>query len=202
MLIVGVTGGIGSGKSEFAKALESLGMSRIDADAVGKNVLDSDPDLQQRIIQTFGDEVLDSQHQINRSALAKRVFQNNEVLATFNAMIQPALVRQIEKIIDDCQMSERLGAVILDMAILFETGLDKKCHHVVVVTAPETVRVARVQAAKNWSVEDIHHCMARQMSESDYVKKADTVIRNSDTLASLEEDARYFYERVVEAQKQ
>ena len=184
--VVGITGGIGSGKSEFAKAMEALGAARIDRQS----------EVRTRVIDTFGHDLIEDDNQLNRGKLAQRVFKSDDVLSQFNAMIQPALIFEIKKTIDHLKKDGKHKIIILDMAILLESGMRAACDHVVVITAPVPLRIQRVQRSRNWSVEQIESCMARQWEDAKRILKADTVIENNGSLEQLQQKAKMFNQKI------
>ena len=194
--VVGITGGIGSGKSEFAKAMEALGAARINADLIGKHVLDYQAEVRARVIDTFGHDLVGENNELNRDKLAQRVFKNDEVLSQFNAIIQPALILEIKKTIDHLKKGGKHEIIILDMAILLESGMGEDCDHIVVITAPTSLRIQRVKKTRNWSIQQIEACMTRQWDDTERVQRADTVIENKGSLDELTQKAKDFTQKI------
>ena len=176
-LIVGVTGGIGSGKSTVCRIFRALGVPVYEADARAKAILDEDAQLRDSIRMKFGDEVLGVNGKIDRQVLASKVFgeTNRERLSELNAMVHPAVfadtVKWVEAHTDHVY-------VIKEAAILFESGAYHGVHVKVIVTAPEEIRVTRVMARDHSSRYEVLARMASQWPEEKKVAMSDHVVVN------------------------
>lgn len=174
MLKVGVTGGIGSGKSIVCRVLQVLGVPVFNADAEAK-ALYSLPPVRSAVIRQFGEacyvgDVLD------RQALADRVFHDPDALQRLNAIIHPAVRERFRT-----WSADRSNAyVVMEAAILAETGGDKAFDHVVVVTAPEDLRIKRVMARDGVGEKEVRARIQNQVDEAARLAIADTVIVNDD----------------------
>ena len=189
-MIVGVTGGIGAGKSTVCAVFEKAGARVIDADAVGHEVL-CDPGIIRNLTDAFGREILDSDGQIVRRVLGERAFASEEGRGKLNAAVwQPlrqALLDKIQAALD--QNPER--PVVVDAALLLERGDPKAWIDVlVVVTAPEPVRIERTMARLGISKAEVKARMAAQLPEADKVAVADFVVVNDATPAACRKRAR------------
>ena len=189
-MIVGVTGGIGAGKSTVCAVFEKAGAHVIDADAVGHEVL-CDPGVIRNLTDAFGREILDSDGQIVRRVLGARAFASEEGRGKLNAAVwQPlrqALLDKIQAALD--QNPER--PVVVDAALLLERGDPKAWIDVlVVVTAPEPVRIERTMARLGISKAEVKARMAAQLPEADKVAVADFVVVNDATPAACRKRAR------------
>ena len=189
-MIVGVTGGIGAGKSTVCAVFEKAGARVIDADSVGHEVL-CDPGVIRNLTDAFGREILDSDGQIVRRVLGARAFASEEGRGKLNAAVwQPlrqALLDKIQAALD--QNPER--PVVVDAALLLERGDPKAWIDVlVVVTAPEPVRIERTMARLGISKAEVKARMAAQLPEADKVAVADFVVVNDATPAACRKRAR------------
>ena len=137
-MVIGLTGGIGSGKSTIAKELVKRGFAVYDCDREAKRIIAEDKTVQQAIIGLLGEEAFVN-GQYNTSYVAKRVFENDDLLAQLNGIVHPAVLKDL-KDFKDLKDSKDL---IVESAILFEAGLDALCDKIVVVEAPEEIRLAR-----------------------------------------------------------
>lgn len=135
MQTVGITGGIGSGKSRIAQELAKRGLAVYDCDQEAKRIIAEDASVQKAIIELLGEEAF-TEKGYNTAYVAKRVFAEPELLNRLNAIVHPAVKEDIIRTKPD----------IVESAILFEAGLDKLCDSIIVVEAPEEVRIARVIA--------------------------------------------------------
>lgn len=176
-LVVGVTGGIGSGKSTVCRIFRALGVPVYEADARARAILDEDAGLRDAIRMTFGEEVIRDNGMIDRPVLAAKVFgeANRARLAELNALVHPAVfadtVRWIEAHRDHAY-------VIKEAAILFESGAYQGVHVKVTVTAPEAVRLARVMERDGTGRALVLARMASQWPEEKKVALSDDVIVN------------------------
>lgn len=173
MQIIGLTGGIGSGKSTIARGLQRRGYMVYLCDDEAKRVVVEDPAVRAQITQLLGPEVYQDGYYMTKVVRAK-IAARPSLLDRLNAIIHPA-VRE-----DILHRPER--PLFIETAILFESGLDSLCDCIVAVTAPETVRIARVlKRERNWTEDEVKRRMARQMSEQQLKAKADIVLCNDGT---------------------
>jgi dephospho-CoA kinase len=171
-LVVGLAGGVGSGKSTVARILRRLRRARvIDADAVGHRVL-ARPAVRRRLAARFGREILGREGAIDRRELARRAFRSRKDLEALNRETHPAILREIRKELDAAR-----GWVVLDASLLFESGADALCDRVIFVDAPRRVREARV-AARGWAPGERARREALQWPAARKRKRSDVVIDN------------------------
>ena len=176
MKVIGLTGGIGSGKSTVARVFETLGVPVFDADRAALALYDEDESLLVEVMQRFGVSVIDANGRVNRPALASIVFNDAEALQQLNAMVHPRVAKKF----DAWKKLQRASAVVREAAILFESRSASDCDAVIVVTAPEDLRVDRVQKRNGWNEAEVRARMNRQWSEQQLIERADAVIVNDD----------------------
>lgn len=183
-LIVGVTGGIGSGKSTVCRIFKVLGVPIYEADARAKAILDEDAVLRDSIRSIFGDTIIGPDGRIDRKVLASMVFgeANRERLAQLNASVHPAVFADTVKWVE---AHAHHDYVIKEAAILFESGAYHGVHVKVMVTAPEEIRMARVMERDQSSREDVSARMASQWPEERKVAMSDHVIVNDGVIPLL-----------------
>ncbi|MDQ3659453.1 MAG: dephospho-CoA kinase [Actinomycetota bacterium] len=187
MLLVGVTGGIGSGKSLFSALLAERGAQVIDADAYGREALQPGQPAWHSVIAQFGRELLVPQSmEIDRQALAEVVFNDHDKLAALNAIVHPVLFSAIADSVE--RLSQTDEVVVIDAAILVETGMDKNLDTLIVVHTDENVRRERLRS-RGMSSADIEARMSAQASTVDLLAKADIVVCNDGTLDELVREA-------------
>ena len=145
-MIIGLTGGIGSGKSYIARALAKRGFRVYDCDREAKRIIAQNQDVQAAIIELLGEEAFVN-GQYNTAYVAQRVFGEPELLSALNKIVHPAVKEDIQQ----SAISNQHSVLFVESAILFECGLDQLCDKIVVVTAPEETRIARTIA------RDYHH---------------------------------------------
>lgn len=173
MLRVGLTGGIGSGKSVVAEIFRSIGIPVYNADREAKRLMNSDPEIREAIIGAFGEESYQGTV-INRSFLVSNVFHDDEKLSVLNAIVHPATIADAKK-----WMSRQTSPyAIKEAAIIFETGADKYLDYVIGVRAPEALRVQRVMKRDGRTREEVYRWMSKQMDEKEKISRCDFVIEN------------------------
>lgn len=187
-MTIGLTGGIGSGKSTVAKVLESMGYPVFYSDQVAKELMNSNLDLQSEITLHFGEDAFEN-GVLNRAYLAERIFSNPSDKAVLNELIHP---RVRASFVDFTQASQA-KLIFNEAAILFETGAYANFDKTVLVTAPKETRIDRVMKRDNCSKEDVENRMNNQWSDDRKIPLADFVIKNGDTDAVLDQ-----VERIVE----
>lgn len=174
-MIVGLTGGIGSGKSTVARVLEILGAAVFDSDTVAKELYFV-PSIKSAVISLIGPAAYLSDKKLNRPFIAKVVFEQPSVLTALNAILHPAVYRAMQAFVS----AHRGQLIVKESALLFEAGLEKQVDKIIVVCAPETVRIQRVLLRDQLSEREIRARMAAQWPPSEIIKKADFIINNDD----------------------
>jgi dephospho-CoA kinase len=203
--VIGVVGGIGSGKSAVAAAFEGLGAFVIDADKVGHALLDQRP-VREQVVARFGPQVLaaategegdgdgDPAPRIDRRLLGAIVFADPLALKRLEAILHPKMRRTFEKAIGRVVRRGKARAVVLDAAILYEAGWDSLCDLVVFVDAPRDQRLARLSAERGWDEAALSAREAAQMPLDAKRARADVVISNTEGLNELQAEAARAWE--------
>jgi dephospho-CoA kinase len=188
MLVIGLTGGIGSGKSTFAALLAERGAQVIDADLLGRDALRPGEPGWHSVVDTFGDEILvEHTMDIDRKRLAGIVFNDKDKLAALNAIVHPIIMRGIADRLEQLRSTD--DVVILDAALIVELGLAESVDRVVVVTADVDNRRRRLAELRGMAHEDIMARIGAQASEEELIAKADIVVRNNGDLIALNDEA-------------
>jgi dephospho-CoA kinase len=183
MVRVGLTGGIGSGKSEVSRRLAALGALVIDADLLAREVVQPGTEALDEIVEAFGSDVLTPDGALDRPALGARVFGDDAARRTLEAIIHPrvrARAAQIETTADDETV------VVHDIPLLVETGQPEAFDQVVVVDASDEVRLDRLVRIRGMSADDARARIAAQASREERLDVADHVIANDGDLLSLD----------------
>ena len=175
MMVVGLTGGIGSGKSTIAKAFAALGIAVFNSDEQAKALIATDAQVKERIIAAFGEEAYHN-GEYNRTYIAQIVFNNSEKLAILNGIVHPALAEYFKR----WAKEQTSPYVLKEAAILFESGSYKDCDYIITVTAPEEVRIARVMARDHCTEAQVRARMAQQWSDVQRIALSNAVIENID----------------------
>jgi dephospho-CoA kinase len=182
VLKIGLTGGIASGKSLVATRLEELGAVLVDADAIAREVVEPGTPGLAAVVAAFGPEILDAAGRLDRPRLGAIVFQEPERRAELNGIIHP-LVRERAAAVIAAAPAD--AVVVQDIPLLVETGQQKNFHLVLVVDAPEDVRLQRMTEHRGMTEADARSRIAAQASRQDRLAAADAVITNSGTRAEL-----------------
>ena len=174
-MIIGITGGIGSGKSVIAKQLREMGYAVYDTDSEAKRLIVEDAHVREQMIQLFGEEVYrDGVYQT--AVVAQRVFADKSLLARLNTIVHPAVRTDIEDWL--LENGGRDSEVcFIECAILYQAGFDSLCDKVVAVTAPEDIRLERVIARDHSTIDKVRARMRAQNAEQDLLR-ADIVVNN------------------------
>ncbi|WP_175403977.1 dephospho-CoA kinase [Mucilaginibacter sp. PPCGB 2223] len=178
MLKIGITGGIGSGKSTISKVFEVLGIPVFYADDAAKEVMTADPVLISALKETFGDEAYFSDGSLNRKYIANIVFNDPQQLAKLNAITHPAVFRAFDTWLEQ---THHAPYVMKEAALMFESGSAKLCDKNILVYAPLAMRIDRVVKRDNLSKAEVESRNARQFTDEQKMKLADYVITNDDS---------------------
>ena len=181
--IIGITGGIGSGKSTVSKFIEALGFPVYDSDFWAKELVNVDENLKSRIIELLGEESYDENGKYNRKFVAEKVFDHQELLLKLNQIIHPAVKIHFENWVN----AQNAEFVFKETALLFELKLNESCYQSILVTADENIRIKRVMDRDGRTYREVKEIIDKQMPEVDKVKLADFVIQNNTDLESLKE---------------
>ena len=183
-MYLGLSGGIGSGKSTVAKIFADLGAVVIDADAISREVLEPGQIGYENTILTFGESVLSESGSIDRKKLAELVFQNPAQLAKLEAIIHPAVIARVAQIRESLPAS---AIVVYDTPLLVEKNLKSQFDKVVIVLADEQIRKDRL-VTRGLELPDIEARISNQATDSERSDVADYIINNDGTLAQLQDN--------------
>ena len=193
-LRIGITGGMGVGKSTICKIFKQLGVPVYDADSRAKWLMSNDTNLKEAIKSSFGWDAYTREQELNRSYLAKVVFNNPEKLETLNNLVHPAVKSDYEKWTIDMRNHPYS---LKEAALLFESDSYKSLHKVIVVTCPIEMRIERIMKRDHVKREDILKRIQNQMTDKERLQKADYVIYN-DGRKSLIEQSLAIHRNVLE----
>ncbi len=182
MLRIGITGGIGSGKTTVARIFEVLGIPVYYADDAAKRLMNEDEELQQKIIENFGPEVYENK-QLNRTKLASLVFNDPQKLALLNTLVHPATIADAEiwmKNIGHENNSSEIPFAIKEAALLFESGAQKNLDYVIGVNAPYKLRLQRAMKRDKLTKEAVESRLNKQMDETKKMNLCNFIITNDE----------------------
>ena len=197
MLKVGLTGGIGSGKSTASSILSKLGSYIFDADAEAKIILDSNKDVQNNIIEEYGSDVLDHDGIINKKKLAKVAFQDEDHQIILNSIIHPFVFKELDKQFNKISNQNKHASFIVDGALILESGLDQHLDSIVLIASLLKYRIERALKRGNLSREDILRRIDLQWTDEQKAEMADHTIYNNGTEKELEEEIKEFHAKHI-----
>ena len=192
MIVLGITGGIGSGKTTAAGYLRSLGFACVDADQIGRELTAEGSPLLEILDREFGpdgkygrgiailrDSSIEGIKILDRKALASVVFSDEKARARFDEIIHSRMLRIIREQIEELRKKENIRGILLDAPLMYEAGCDTMCDHVILVTAPVELRIERVMKRDGSTREDVVRRINSQMSDEEKARLADFVVDNS-----------------------
>ena len=194
MLKVGLTGGIGSGKSEVSKFFHKWGGFIFDADKEAKNIIDKNEKAQQEIIREFGSDVINIDNKIDKQKLARVAFQDEFHQLNLNSIIHPYVFKKIDETFDKIKLDNKHKIFVVDAALIYESGADTHMDYVIVVTSLLRYRTERVMSRQNITRDDFMKRVALQWSDEDKEHLADFIIQNNSDLKNLEKESKNIFE--------
>ena len=197
MLKVGLTGGIGSGKSEVSKFFHKWGGFIFDADKEAKNIIDKNEKAQQEIIREFGSDVINIDNKIDKQKLARVAFQDEFHQLNLNSIIHPYVFKKIDETFDKIKLDNKHKIFVVDAALIYESGADTHMDYVIVVTSLLRYRTERVMSRQNITRDDFMKRVALQWSDGDKEHLADFIIQNNSDLKSLEKESKNIFESLL-----
>ena len=187
---LGVTGGIGSGKSAVCAYLEDLGATIFEADQVARDLMESSNQIREAVIESFGRKSYHPNGQLNRPWLAAQVFNDEVRLAELNAIVHP----RVGEAFDRLKHQLRSGLLVHEAALIYEAGFGGHLDAICVVSAPENVRIERVVARDGINVGEVRARMQRQLPQEETEGRADVVLINAGDPAELRRKTKQLYE--------
>jgi len=171
---IGLTGGIGSGKSVVCKIFSTLGVPVFHSDEVSRYLIDHDQLVIGEIKRIFGHDIYRN-GMVDRKKLSQQVFTNREILEKLNSIMHPVVAKVFNGWIEKCKFS---SYIIKEAAILFESGTDKELDGVITVSAPESIRISRVMERDGTTEEEVLQRIKNQMNEEERLSRSDEIIVN------------------------
>lgn len=175
MIIVGLTGGIGSGKTTISRYFESFGIPIYNADTEAKALMKRSKIIKRKLIELFGKEAY-KEGELNRSFLSSKIFSNQELLSRMNAIVHPKVASHFKKWLK----KQDSPYIIKEAAIIFENKLETQYDYIITVIADENLRIERVIKRDGSSKEKVKSIIKNQLPDSEKLKKTDFVIQNND----------------------
>ena len=178
MLVIGLTGSIGTGKSEAASHMAQLGATVINADQVGHEAYTPHSEGWRRVVEAFGEGILGADGEIDRGALGSIVFSQPEQLAKLNKIMHPLIARMVAGKIEGLR-SRKAAVVVVEAALLFEAGWEFLVHEVWSTDSPEQAVIKRLLERNGWGAEEVRKRVSSQMDRNERLERSDFIIDNS-----------------------
>ncbi len=191
-LLIGITGGIGSGKTSVGTLFAQSGHIVLNADNLAKEIMEQNTDIQSKLLSTFGKESILQNGEIDFSFISSIVFAegNTHLLNQLNEIVHPPL---LERLFNDALKAAEQGAEIIciDIALLFEAGLEFGFDYIVGTVADQKIKIGRVQERTHLSEQDILRRMKHQIDDQELINKADFIIDNNGSFDDLEQSVNF-----------
>ena len=187
-VLVGITGGIGSGKSTVTEYYKSLGYFVLKADDIAKQVMVEDDEIIKDIKKEFGDNCY-VDGKLNTKYLAKKAFNHPDKVAKLNRIVHPKAIAKVKE--EAKKLLKKKNLVIVEAAILFEAHWEDIFDYIILITSDENARIVRVLERDHTSIQEIKSRMMHQLEDKDKKGKSDFIIENNDTIESLKEKAKF-----------
>jgi dephospho-CoA kinase len=185
MILVGLTGGVATGKSTVARMFKQCGAIVIDADELARDVVRPGKPAWRAIVKTFGKTVLTLDRTINRQALSAIVFRNRAKLRRLERIIHPRVAREQSRLTRQAARKDPKAVVIYDVPLLFEAGIDKRVDKIIVVAADRNTQIARLKSRNGLSYAEALRRIRNQMPLAEKVQRADHVLQGTLSQPSL-----------------
>ncbi len=182
--IIGILGGIGSGKSSAAGEFAKLGCGVIDADKIAHELLE-EKNVEQEVVSVFGDSILNADGKIDRGKLAAVVFCDGQKLSKLNSILHPGVLARSEELIERYNGDANVRAIVLDMPLMTEVGWDKRCERIVFVACSEQLRVERAKQLGVFGENELKNREKFQISLDTKIAIADNTIDNNSDFSEL-----------------
>ena len=195
MFKVGLTGGIGSGKSAVADSFQNLGITVIDTDIIARELVDDDETVLKEIIDTFGRQMLNQQGKLDRKKLAQTVFNNKQNKQLLENILHPKVRQQVSLLLQDADDTSPYCIIVVPL--LLETDFHNLVDHVLVVMSDEKIRINRVKQRDGRDLDEIRAIIENQTDDENRQSKADDTIKNDSTINELEQQVALLHKKYL-----
>jgi len=193
-MLIGLTGQIGAGKSTAARIMARLGAAVIDADQIGREVVESSATLRRKLARAFDPRIIGTHGQVRRKKLAALAFADRKAKVTLNSLVHPYLLKELRRQVKDLLRTGRV--VVIDAALLLDWNMDREVDFVLVIHASRTERLKRLRS-KGISPQDVRARERAQLPYREFQKRADRVILNNGMPADLERKVAEWYRHLT-----
>ena len=199
MLKIGLTGGIGSGKTAVSDQFQRLGINIIDTDIISRELVNHNPKVLKKIVEIFSDKVLDGNGDIDRKKLAQIIFSNKEQKQQLENILHPAIRNAVNQQIQSFRLSKNPPEyIILVIPLLLETGFTDLIDRILVVMAEDNIRVERIKQRDNRSLGEIRAIISSQVNDDKRIRAADDIIENNNSFKDLETKVRQLHKKYLQ----
>ena len=192
-LAIGVTGGIGSGKSEVCALFQSLGGKVYSSDGIAKELTNSDAKVKRRIVQEFGPEMYKPDGTLDRKAMAKLIFSDESAKEKINAIVHPVVIDHIAKLIATAKKAAVPSMLFIESALIYEAEIDEMFDYVILVVSEDNSRIDRVMKRDSVTRNEVLQRQAAQSPADKFREDADFVIENNRDLQQLKSNCTFIY---------
>lgn len=199
MKIIGLTGGIASGKSTVSSVFREMGAIILDADQIARQVVLPQQPAWEDIVVLFGPQVLHQDQSLNREKMGEIVFNNPNCLSELNRITHPRIMQYYKDTLRKISMEKPEAIVMLEVPLLYETNMDRLCQRVIVVWVDRETQIKRLMERENLSYEDAIKRVDSQMSLDEKARRADFVIDNRGSMVETKEKATIYYNEILAA---
>jgi dephospho-CoA kinase len=202
MLVVGLTGGIASGKTTVSHILQEEGAYLIDADRIARDLVQPGTPAWTELVRVFGREILEKDESVNRKKLASIVFSDPEERRRLEEILHPRIDREIGRRLEEIAKEDPEAVVVVDAALLVETGAYRKMDQLIVVTATEDQQIERLEKRTGMVPQEARRVLSSQTGLTDKVEVADFIIRNEGPLEETTRRAKNLFQELKKIARQ
>lgn len=203
-LVLGVTGGVATGKSTVLALLQRLGARVFSADEIAREITQPGTPVFEQIVRVFGPDYLKPEGTLDRAKLAERIFQNPEDRRRLETLTHPEIIRRLKARIEEArnQSSSKREVIAVEIPLLFEAGLEQLVDRILVVASEQDQQIQRLKKRMNWPEEMLQKVIAAQWPLEEKKVRADWVINNNGSLAEVEEQVTRLWEQLLQQYKE
>ena len=195
MFVIGLTGGIGTGKTSVSNILSSLGASMINADKIGHKIYEPNSEGWMEVVNAFGKEILNENQEIDRKKLGSIVFKDKKYLDQVNSITHPRIYSEIESELQTLT-NNNVTVSVVEAALLIEAKWTSLADQVWVTVSNENIIYKRLEKRDGLNIEAIKARISSQMSTKEKLKFADVIIKNDSSIKDLEKEVQYYWKKI------
>ena len=196
-MVIGLTGGIASGKSTISSMLKELGASIVDADLIARSVVQKGEKAYNEIVQYFGEKILMPNGEINRKKLGHIVFSDHAKLEKLSSITHPQIINKIKEKVEEYR-SEGAKVIVIDAAILIESGLNSYCDSIWLVSVDKEIQLSRLMERDKFAYIDALNRINAQYSIEEKVQFADVIIDNSKPIEEVKKKIKELWNIIIQ----